>query len=146
MPTWDSHGFALLMLHRSTMEVPNGYCMGNLPCGFYGIGWGLIIGKVHGMALWAMHWDPMDLHWGWSLGLPWKCSMGRSLGCPHGTPMELHCYCSIGAAWKCLMCNTFGNHPCGFYGIGWGLIFGHSMAWLYGQCIGIPWACIGAAH
>ena len=39
-----------------------------------------------------------------------------------------------------------GNSPCGFYGIGWGLIIGISMAWFYGQCIGIPWACIGAAH
>ena len=36
--------------------------------------------------------------------------------------------------------------PSGFYGLGWGLIIGHSMACFYGQCIGIPWACIGAAH
>ena len=58
--------------------------------------------------------------------------------------MELHCYGSIGAAWKCLMCKTFGiPPPCGFYGVGWGLILGKPMAWLYGQCIGIPWACIG---
>ena len=38
------------------------------------------------------------------------------------------------------------NSPCGFYGIGWGLIIGNSMEWLYGQCIGIPWTCIGAGH
>merc|ERR1739836_359275 len=43
----------------------------------------------HGMALWAMHWDPMDLHWGCSLRSPWQCSKGRSLGCPHGLPW--HC-------------------------------------------------------
>ena len=35
------------------------------------------------------------------------------------------------------------NYPCGFYGIGWGLIIGSSMEWLSGQCIGIPWACMG---
>ena len=35
------------------------------------------------------------------------------------------------------------NYPCGFYGIGWGLIIGNSMEWLSGQCIGIPWACMG---
>ena len=22
----------------------------------------------HGMALWVMHWDSMDLHWGWPIG------------------------------------------------------------------------------
>ena len=86
--------------------------------------------EFHGMALWAMHWDPMDLHWGCSLRIPWQCSMGRSLGCPHGTPMELHCYCSIGAAWKCLMCNTFGHPP----------------MWLLWAWMGIdPWACHGMA-
>ena len=71
-------------------------------------GMGIDHWECHGMALWAMHWEPMGLHWGCSLRIPWRCSMGRSLGCPHGTPMALHCYCSIGAAEKCLMCNTFG--------------------------------------
>ena len=78
------------------------------------------------MVLWVMHWDSMDLHWGCSLGIPWKCSMGKSLGCEHGTPMELHGLCSIGAPWRCLMGNTWGIHRCGFSVNGWGLLIGAS--------------------
>ena len=89
MPTWDSHGIALLLLHRSSMEVPYVECLWNSPGGFYGIGWGLIIGNsmgwlygqcigipwtcigaghwdFHGSALWVGHWD---VH----MGLPWNC-------------------------------------------------------------------------
>ena len=72
--------------------------------------------------------------------------MGMSLCCPQVTPMGMHGGWSIGAPWKCLMCNTMGSTPCGFYGIGWGLIIGNPMALFYGPCIGIPWTCIGAAH
>ena len=45
-----------------------------------------------------------------------------------------------------LLCNTLGSPPCGFYGIGWGVTIGTSMAWFYGQCLGIPWTCIGPGH
>ena len=65
MSTGDSYGLAWLMLHRSTMDVPSVKYIGiPPPCGFYGIGWGWFIGEFHGMTLWAMHWDTMDLHWG----------------------------------------------------------------------------------
>ena len=102
--------------------------------------------EFHGMALWAMHWDPMDLHWGCSLRIPWECSRCRSLGSPHVAPMEFHLYWSKGAPWLCFMGNAFRIPHVGIYGIGWGLIIGNSMEWLYGQCIGIPWTCIGAGH
>merc|ERR1739836_88973 len=118
MPPWDSHGIALLLLHRSSMEVPYVQYLWNSPMWLLWDWMGIDHWEFHGMALWAMHWDPMDLHWGCSLRIPWKCSMGRSLGCPHGTPMGLHCYCSIGAAWKCLMCNTFGIPPVASVGLG----------------------------
>ena len=46
-----------------------------------------------------------------------------------------------------LLCNTLGcPPPCGFYGIGWGLIIWNSMELFCGPCDGIPWTCIGAAH
>ena len=69
--------------------------------------------------------------------------MGRSLGCPHGAPMDLHCYCFIGAAWKSLMHITFGIPHVASMVLDGGGIIGNSMEWLYGQCIGIPWTCIG---
>ena len=90
MSTWGSHGIALVLLHRSTMEVTYGKYIGNSPCGFYGSGWGLIIGNSIGMVLWLVHWDSMGLHrgaghweyhgsalwlshWDVYMGLPWNC-------------------------------------------------------------------------
>ena len=44
--------------------------------------------EFHGLVQWAMHWDSMDLHWAWSLGLPWNGSMGDALGF-HGLALGL---------------------------------------------------------
>ena len=44
--------------------------------------------EFHGLVLWAMHWDSMGLHWDWSLGIPWNCSMGNALGF-HGLALGL---------------------------------------------------------
>merc|ERR1711893_533174 len=93
MSTWDSHGLALLLLHRSSMEVPYVQYHWNSPCAFYGIGWGLIIGNSMAWLYGQCIGIPWACIGGCSLRIPWLCFMGRSLGCPHGTPMELHGYC-----------------------------------------------------
>merc|ERR1739836_143324 len=93
---------------------------------------GWMIWAFHGMVLWVMHWESMDLHWGWSLGIPWKCSMHRPLGYPHGTPMALHGYCSIGAPWECLMGNRWGSPHVASMAWAGGLMIGHAMEWFYG--------------
>ena len=72
-----------------------GNALGIHICGFSVNGWGLLIGASMELFFWVMHWDAMDMHWGCSLGMPWMCFIGRSLGCPHVTPMELSGYCSI---------------------------------------------------
>ena len=97
--------------------------------------------EFHGMALWSMLWCPMGLHWGWSLRIPWQCSMGRSLGCPHVTPMELPKCCSIGAPWKCLMGSTSGFTHVASLGLDGVCSLGNS------PCLShkaLPWCSYGA--
>ena len=61
------------------MEVPYG-CIGK-PTTMWLLWDGMVIDHwdFHGMVLWVMHWDSMDLHWAWSLGIPWDCSMAMPL-------------------------------------------------------------------
>ena len=102
--------------------------------------------EFHGMVLWEMHWESMDLHWGLLIGHSMEVLYGYVIGMStwdsHGIALLLLHRSSMEVPYV----QYLWASPCGFYGIAWGLTIGHSMAWVYGQCTGAPWACIGAAH
>ena len=130
-----------------------GSALGIPPGVFYGLGWGLFIGHPNGMALWVMHWDSTDLHWGSSLGIPWKCSMAMPLGCPHGSPMELHWQLlhrsSLEDAlwvihWELpmwLLWDWMWLDPWEFHGMVLWVRHWDSMDLHWGCSLGIPWKC-----
>ena len=77
MPTCDSHGLPWLMLHRSTMDGPCVSYIGMPPPMWLLWDWmGSDHWEFHGLVLWAMHWDSMDLR----LGL----LVANSMGVLHG--------------------------------------------------------------
>ena len=80
-----------------------------------------------GSSVGCPHVHPMELHWGFSMGVPWMCSMGNALGSSHGHSMELHWDFSWGIPWYASMGSALGICPCGFYGMAVGLLIGKSM-------------------
>ena len=86
MPTWDSHGLALLLLHKSSMEVPTCIIPLEFPMCLLWDWMGIDHWEFHGMALWAMHWDPMDLHWGLVIENSMEVLYGQVIGMSRWTP------------------------------------------------------------
>merc|ERR1739836_352200 len=93
----------------------------------------------------------MDLHWGFSLGIPWKYSMGKSVGVPMG--MAWTC---IGAAqgwghpWHSSMGSALGICPCASMDLHWGFSLGIPWKSSMGKSVGVPmgmaWTCIGSSQ
>ena len=89
--------------------------------------------EFHGLVLWAMHWDSMDLH----LGL----AIGNSIGVVYGYAIVMSAGDSYGLAWLMLHRSTMDVPSVKYIGIpphvasmgvGCGLIIGNSMALFYG--------------